>query len=54
MKVNTKRSVRQEVIQWVLALAMVVGGVIIWRLTSAQQAHAQEAHPDATPKVEGC
>jgi hypothetical protein len=51
---HTKRSVRQEVIQWALAIAMAVGGLVVWRLTSARSAHAQEVQPDATPLVEGC
>lgn len=51
---SNEHSLRREVIQWALAVAMAFGGVAILRLTSAHQAHAQEMMADPVPQIEGC
>jgi hypothetical protein len=51
---DDKRKSRQEAIQWVLAVIMVLGGLVVWRLTSAQIVHAQEARPDSGTSTESC
>jgi hypothetical protein len=35
--------------QWVLAILLVIGGLAIWRLSSVHQASAQESPPDSSP-----
>jgi hypothetical protein len=37
-------SFKRELIQWLLAAALAVGGLLIWRMTTPQAAHADRVN----------
>jgi hypothetical protein len=43
---DRKHSLRRDVIQWALAVVMVLTGIAVWHLSPTHQAHADESQPD--------
>ena len=51
---NREHSLRRSIIEWIVAIALVVGGIILWNVGSAARAMGNNNSGDGSQTIDLC